>query len=522
VSAALVPAARAAAVVRGPYLQIGTPTSVVVRWRTDSSVDSMVRYGLSPESLTSSKYDSKTTTEHILTLDGLQPETDYYYSVGTSSATLAGGDAEHHFRTAPVPATRRPIRIWVLGDSGTANDNARAVRDAYAQLNGSRYTDLWLMLGDNAYSDGTDTEYQRAVFDMYPNTLRQSVLWPTLGNHDGHSASSDTQTGPYYQIFTLPTQGQAGGVASGTEAYYSFDFANIHFICLNSTDVNRSPSGTMMTWLEQDLMNTTRDWVIAFWHHPPYSKGSHDSDTSTALIEMRQNAGPILEDWGVDLVLAGHSHSYERSYLLDGHYGSSSTLTSEMKLDAGSGRTDGTGAYEKPSAGPASHEGAVYSVVGSSGKTSGGNLNHPAHYISLNKLGSLVLDVDGDRLQARWVDNVGAIQDYYTIVKNTGVAPRADFSGFPTSGPPPLTVSFTDRSTTNATSWAWDFQGDGTTDSTQQNPTYVYTTAGTYTVRLTVSNASGSDVEVKTGYISVGTGDPPPGTVTGLRRTDRR
>ena len=81
---------------------------------------------------------------------------------------------------------------------------------------------------------GTDAEYQAAVFDTYPTLLRKTLLWPTLGNHDGGSANSGTQTGAYYDIFTLPTQGEAGGMASGTEAYYSFDYANIHFIVLDS------------------------------------------------------------------------------------------------------------------------------------------------------------------------------------------------------------------------------------------------------------------------------------------------
>ncbi len=96
---------------------------------------------------------------------------------------------------------------------------------------------------------------------MYPELLRQTLLWPTLGNHDGHTASSDTQTGPYYDIFTLPTNAEAGGVASGTEAYYPFDYANIHFVCLNSHDINRSPNGAMMTWLQNDLAATDKQWV---------------------------------------------------------------------------------------------------------------------------------------------------------------------------------------------------------------------------------------------------------------------
>ena len=55
----------------------------------------------------------------------------------------------------------------------------------------------------------------------------------------------------------------------------------------------------MLTWLGQDLAQNTADWLIAFFHHPPYSKGSHNSDTEGQLIDMRANALPILEDYGV-------------------------------------------------------------------------------------------------------------------------------------------------------------------------------------------------------------------------------
>lgn len=83
-------------------------------------------------------------------------------------------------------------------------------------------------------------------------------------------------------------------------------------------------------------------------------------------------------------------------------------------------------------------------------------------------------------------------------------APVAAFSATPTSGEAPLTVNFTDESTgTPLLTYAWDFNNDGTVDSTEQNPTYIYETAGTYTVKLTVTNAGGSDEEIKTGYIIV-------------------
>ena len=407
-------------VLRGPYLQLATPESLVVRWRTDLPVDSLVSFGDAPDNLTELAFEPELVTDHEVELLGLLPETTYFYSIGTAEEVLAGADPETFFLTPPVAGIARPTRIWVIGDSGTGNDDARAVRDAYLAFNGNQHTDLWLMLGDNAYNEGTDEEYQTAVFETYPGLLRRSAVWPTLGNHDGISADSATQTGPYYDIFTLPTRGEAGGFPSGTEAYYAFDHANIHLIVLESHETDRSPGSAMLSWLAADLESTTADWVIAFWHHPPYSKGSHDSDAEFQLIEMRENVLPILENGGVDLVLAGHSHAYERSFLLDSHYGDSASLSDANILDAGDGNPLSGGPYRKQTLGPAPHEGAVYMVAGSSGRLGGGPLDHPAMFISLNLLGSVVLDVDGGMLNALFLDSTGAIGDRVTLVKADG------------------------------------------------------------------------------------------------------
>jgi hypothetical protein len=412
------------AVMRGPYLQMGTPTSAVVRWRTTAAVSSEVRFGTEPGALTRTVQSATTVTEHEVTLTGLTPRTRYFYNVGTAGAILSGGEPTHHFLTLPPPGPPVPTRIWALGDSGTADHNAAAVRDAYTKLAADgRRTDVWLMLGDNAYPVGTDAEYQRAVFDMYPDFLRSTFLWPTIGNHDTAFSADPPANLPYFQIFTLPTRGEAGGLASGTERYYAFDYANIHFICLDSMSSSRAPGSPMLTWLEADLAQNTRDWVIAFWHHPPYSKGSHDSDLEHELVQMREHVLPILERGGVDLVLTGHSHSYERSFLLAGHYGPSTTLTEAMKKDPGSGREGETGPYRKPSRGPASGEGAVYVVAGSSGAAyavATSTLDHPAMLVTLVRLGSLVVDVDGMRLHARFLRENGEVDDQFTIVKGAG------------------------------------------------------------------------------------------------------
>jgi hypothetical protein len=401
----------AADIVRGPYLQNATPNDVTIKWRTDVNETSKVWYGTSLPTLNQTVTDSNLETDHTIRISGLPSASKYFYQVGAvNDVVLAGGDANHYFVTSPPAGSTDPIRIWVLGDSGTADDNSRAVRDAYLELAATdREADIWLMLGDNAYIGGSDTEYQNAVFNTYPEILRNKPLWSTRGNHE----MSETV---YYGIFDLPANGEGGGLASGTEHYYSFDYGNVHFICLNSEEsaLSSDPNSAMYQWLEQDLAGTLQDWIIAYWHHPPYSKGSHNSDFEAKLVYMRENALPILEAGGVDLVLTGHSHSYERSSFLNGHYDLSGTFDPNVHVvQTGDGKEDSDGAYQK-----CENAGAVYIVGGSSGTTGGGSLNHPAMQVSINSLGSLIIDVNDTRMDVFFLrENTSPIQidDYLTI-----------------------------------------------------------------------------------------------------------
>ncbi|HET9886208.1 MAG TPA: metallophosphoesterase [bacterium] len=406
-------------VTRGPYLQVGRPDGIIVRWRTNRDLSSRVQYGLTPENLDQHVDNPNQTTEHEIVLNGLSSNTLYYYSVGSTSEVLLSG-VDYKFRTSPPAGSVSPTRIWVLGDSGEDGQGPVNVRDAYYDYPGSQDTDVWLMLGDNAYNTGTSFEYQSLVFDRFKTFLRHCPLWSTRGNHEIiHPEANDD----YFDFFTLPAAGQAGGLPSGSEAYYSFHYANIHFVCLDSQGSDRTPSGPMLSWLELDLDANTQPWIIAFWHHPPYSKGGHDSDASRdsggRLSDMRENALPILEQGGVDLVLSGHSHSYERSMLIDGHYGTSDTFNPSMIVNDGDGDPSSDGAYHKPNTVGATHEGAVYTVAGSSGETSGGDLDHPIMVTSLNVLGSVVIDVNGPLLNAIFLDSHGDIRDHFQISKDT-------------------------------------------------------------------------------------------------------
>ena len=424
------------AVFRGPYLQTAHAQGITIKWKTDVPTNARVRYGLAPGNTPFVVDDATVSQDHDVVIGGLLPNTTYFYSIGTTTADLAGmSDASYYFRTYPVIATAPPLRIWAIGDAGTATADQYRVRDSYLNYCGPNTADVWLMLGDNAYFQGREAEFHVSVFkEGYQSILRNTCLWPAPGNHDYYSsADAATETGTYFNLFALPRSGQSGGVPSNTEAYYSFDHGNVHFISLDSYDSPRAPTGAMATWLLQDLAyaELNSDWIIAYWHHPPYTKGSHNSDdvadSDGIMRDMRQNILPILEAHGVDLVLSGHSHSYERSFLIDNHYGLSSTFnTSTMRLDGTAGRISELGAYQK--AGDlAAHDGAVYTVCGVSGKKdAAGSLNHPAMYMStFSQWGSLVIDVDGTALHARFLNDVGVVVDHYDIVKPQSTLPLA-------------------------------------------------------------------------------------------------
>jgi Calcineurin-like phosphoesterase/Purple acid Phosphatase, N-terminal domain len=409
--------------IRGPYLQAMSTSGVTIMWRTDIPADSILLYGVDPETLTSQVSASTPTIDHQISLAGLQPNTEYFYAIGSTiggATELIAGGAATSFVTPPASGARQPITFRVIGDGGT--HWAFPVAAGYEQYldDPSPHDDGILFMGDNAYFDGRDEEHQLPVFEALRHSLDSTPAWSTFGNHEALTSSAETETGPYFEIFEPSIFGQSGGFPSFNEAFYSFDVGNVHVISLSSEDVDRTPTGPMLTWLVNDLAFSNSDWTIAFWHHAPYSKGSRDSDIDPKAIDMREMTLPILEAAGVDLVLGGHSHTYERSMLIDGHYGYSGSFVASMEVDAGDGDPDSDGAYQKPTLGSAPHEGTVYVMMGSSGGANGPNpsLNpHPVMAKSIHVAGSMRIEVDGSRLDARFIDVSGTVRDRFTILK---------------------------------------------------------------------------------------------------------
>lgn len=400
---------------RGPYLQMPAPTAMNVRWETAQPGTGRVRYGLAQDRLEHVVAGAPEAYVHEVRLEGLQPDTRYYYQVEVEGRDFMAEPA--WFITPPAAGSDVPTRLWAIGDSGLPGKGQDRMRDAAlawmaANPRSTRpLMDIWLALGDNAYTSGRNREFQAALFQPFAGVLRHVPLWAVYGNHDA-------RRWVHYDIFSLPENAESGGVASGTESWYSFDHGPVHVAVLDSEA--HADSDAMLRWLEQDLAADRSAWRIVALHHPAYSRGGHDSDdrwdSGGRMFDVRERILPVLEAAGVDVVLAGHSHVYQRSHLLACHYGRSAELADGMIL--GRGRLGAV--FQKHAPGPVAHDGAVHVVMGSSSKLDGGPLDHPAHAVSLRELGSVIIDVVGQRLDARFINADGEVRDHFTIVKGAG------------------------------------------------------------------------------------------------------
>ena len=346
---------------RHPYMTIPTKDSISIQWRTNISSNSKVKFGQLVSNLSDSTIDSISTTEHLIVLRNLSPNTKYYYSIGSTWATLQG-DLNNFFYTAPVKEDIVPLKFWVTGDFGIIGNSQIAVRNSFTNFASNQKINGWLWLGDNAYVKGSDAEYQTTVFNIYQSIFKNLPLIPSLGNHDYASAGYQSAASlgnnfAYFSIFNLPN-------SSGTEKYYSTNYGNIHFISLDSYGSYNDSLSSMFQWLRNDLINNNQQWTVVFFHHPPYSKGSHNSDIDIELVDMRKNIVPLLESFGVDLVLSGHSHNYERSYLIKNHFGLETTFDSTF-TSTGNIVQSGGGPYFKSAQ---NDSGTVYIVCGVSGE----------------------------------------------------------------------------------------------------------------------------------------------------------
>ncbi len=412
-----------AQVTRQPYLQIPTPNSMTVRWQTGTGIIGKLYYGNSVSSLTENKTENENEKiYHEVKLTGLNPDTKYYYSVEGPSK----GNEDQYFITPPVSGTSKPVSIWVISDFGQTNtsDNSRRL-ETIAQWrsynNNSYHASFVLSLGDQSEDDAI-YQIQHNYFSQLENVLKSSPLYTTIGNHDNHDSLYN-----YVRTFTLPSEAEAGGVPSHTKKYYSFDYSNIHIVVLCTEIYDDANFKAQAEWLKTDLDDNKKEWLIACMHQPFHSGGYHPSDEVETAQKRRETWLTLLEDHGIDLILQGHNHVYERSFLVDNLIGKSTTLTNANKINAGLGRIDSDAPYYKPS-GSQSHKGTIFISVPGGGVANSDKYYpapfsiFPVVFAGSDYEGSLVIKVNGNQMDVNFIcdekdGKESHIWDYFTIIK---------------------------------------------------------------------------------------------------------
>lgn len=280
--------AQGLALTRGPYLQSTTRDSVIVVWQTNGAGSSVVEYGES--GYTHAMTDAAPVSTHVVAVTGLTAGTSYRYRILTDGVALH----EATFATAPDPG--RAFSFVMIGDSGHGEPEQYAVAAQMLAL----HPDFMLHLGDVVYPNGQTGGYDPYFFAPYHDLIDRVPVFPTLGNHDYHTANGQ----PYLDAFYLPATGPGG------ERYYSFDWGDAHFVALDS---NRGygPGSLMLQWLASDLAASTAKWKFVFFHHALFTAGPHRNDST--LPALKQALEPLFAQYGVDVVFNGHDHDYERS-----------------------------------------------------------------------------------------------------------------------------------------------------------------------------------------------------------------
>lgn len=154
--------------------------------------------------------------------------------------------------------------------------------------------------------------------------------------------------------------------------------------------------------------------------------GSHNSDTESLLVKIRENFIKILEDEGVDLILCGHSHVYERSKLMKGYYGKEADFdATKYNLSNSTALYDGSKNSAPYLKSKTNTKGTVYVVSGSAGAQGGHKETwpHDAMYYSNNEVGGAVmLEIQGNQLDLKWIQSDGKIGDHFTMMKDVSKA----------------------------------------------------------------------------------------------------
>lgn len=338
-----------------------SPSELLVQWTTRDAGQPAARYGSSPDALaftvpaSSASYGAQDMCGppasgagfvdpgvlHTATLSGLRPGQQYWYQVGDLGA--GRWSDVFSFRAPPLPGADSTVHILTLADQGVgevdgsfaameyqpaADVAALTVAEGLGGAPGGGHYSLVLHPGDLAYARGYGALWDAWLLQQQELAARVPYM-VCIGNHERdvldpshdipyHTIDSGGECGvPYGARFPMPTPSN-----HRDQPWYSFDHGNVHFAVM-STEHHFVPGSPQWAWLEGDLAAVDRSitpWVVLVGHRPVYIDADEygDQGKQTTAIQLQQALESLLDRYGVDVAIAGHHHSYQRTCSVHG------------------------------------------------------------------------------------------------------------------------------------------------------------------------------------------------------------
>lgn len=288
----------------GPFLlQPGTDRMTVVVDH-ETPVTAKLRYGIQGDANIQVMTHESAARHHVFGLTGLRPGTQYWYEI-TSDTTLGSG--KRTFRT--LPESPKSYRIVALGDVRSLPARWHKVSQRIFR----EEKDALFIIGTGDYpSNGRNYGMWIKQFFTPARDLLASVpIWPAIGNHESTRAHDDIthqEESKFFSLFELP----------GNERWYRVEYHLLTLLVLDSNS-GMGPAKAQYKWLRKQLRSERKRYTLVAFHHAPFSSGPHAKINLDAtpgerpIDEGRRFVVPLFEMYGVDLVLNGHDHIYERS-----------------------------------------------------------------------------------------------------------------------------------------------------------------------------------------------------------------
>lgn len=292
-----------------PYLQFGTQTGMTVCWETDAPMSSTLYWG------ETSDCQERIAIEglrkfHEVRVDGLQPETQYFYCVESHASDESFLESPVLTFSTAVHETS-PYAFAVIGDT----QGNPTVSLALAELAWGQRPNFCIHAGDLVSTGPNSSHWTEHFFPGMKPLIERVPFYPVLGNHEQNADN-------YFQYVSLPSP----------EYYYTFQYGNSQFFMIDSNR-NVDPESEQFQWLDKALGESSAKWKFVCHHHPPYSSDENDygdlwktNKSTRGDLRVRQLAA-LYDKHGVDIVWNGHIHSYERTWpIRDGQPGRQGTI----------------------------------------------------------------------------------------------------------------------------------------------------------------------------------------------------